>query len=107
MRKNRLTSLVKQLSAMILRGVSVTVVVRPPEDFRESERETVVQNEAYLKEYGITVRHKSNFHQKFTIVDQKTVWYGSVNFLSFGTHEESIMRFDSDEIAGLLTDTVM
>ena len=107
MRQNRLTSLVKQLSAMILRGISVTVVIRPPEDFKESERETVEKNEVYLKEYGITVLHKSDFHQKFTIIDQKTVWYGSVNFLSFGTHEESIMRFENEEVAGLLTDTVL
>ena len=33
--------------------------------------------------------------------------YGSVNFLSFGTNEESIMRFDSFDLAGVLADTVL
>ena len=32
---------------------------------------------------------------------------GSVNFLSFGRAEESIMRLESHEIAGQLTDTVI
>ena len=50
--------------------------------------------------------YKSDFHQKFTFVDNQIVWYGSVNFLSFGTNEESIMRFVSFDVAGDLTDTV-
>ena len=35
MRKNRLTQTIKLLSQVILNGVSVTVVTRPPEDFKE------------------------------------------------------------------------
>lgn len=41
-------------------------------------------------------------HQKFTIVDQHIVWYGSINFLSFGSSEETIMRLESHEIANEL-----
>ena len=55
----------------------------------------------------MNVRYKSDFHQKFTVIDQSVVWYGSVNFLSFGTHEESIMRFENVDIAGQLLDTVL
>ena len=55
----------------------------------------------------MNVIYKSDFHQKFTVIDNKIVWYGSVNFLSFGTNEESIMRFVSFDIAGELTDTVI
>ena len=32
----------------------------------------------------------------------KCVWYGSINLLSYGTSEESIMRIDSVDIAGEL-----
>ena len=53
------------------------------------------------------VSYKSDFHQKFTVIDQSVVWYGSVNFLSFGTQEESIMRFENTDIAGQLMDTVL
>ena len=102
-----MTQIVPLLTIAKLKGVSVTVITRPPENFRESERETVNQNTEYLNQYGVKVKFKPDFHQKFVIADQNIVWYGSVNFLSFGSHEESVMRFENGEIAGQLMDTVM
>lgn len=107
MRKSRLTQMVRLLTAAKLNGVSVTVITRPPENFKEGEREKVSQNVGYLNEYGVKIKFKTDFHQKFVIADQKIVWYGSVNFFSFGTHEESVMRFENEEIAGQLIDTVI
>lgn len=107
MRKNRLTQIVKLLTPVMLNGITVTVVTRPTEDFKENEQENVRQNAEFLKNYGIEVKYKSEFHQKFTVIDQKITWYGSVNFLSFGKHEESIMRFENYDLAGQLIDTVM
>ena len=107
MRKGRITQLVRNLTEAILNGVSVTVVTRPPQDFKEKERETVEKNISTLQKYGVKVVTKSGFHQKFTVIDQEVVWYGSVNFLSFGISEESIMRFSNADIAGQLMDTVL
>ena len=107
MRKSRITSLMKILAPIIEGGVKVTVVTRPPEDFKDRDRDTVIECAEKLQESGVTVKYKSDFHQKFTVVDQSVVWYGSVNFLSFGTHEESIMRFENADIAGQLMDTVL
>ena len=107
MRKNRISQLLKIFSQAILNGATLTVITRPPEDFKESERNIVKDNTALLQSYGVNVIYKSDFHQKFTVIDNKIVWYGSVNFLSFGTNEESIMRFVSFDVAGELKDTVM
>lgn len=107
MRKSRITSLMKILDPIIEGGVKVTVVTRPPEDFKERDRDTVNECAERLRKNGVTVKSKSDFHQKFTVIDQSVVWYGSVNFLSFGTHEESIMRFENADIAGQLMDTVL
>ena len=107
MRKSRITSLMKILDPIIENGVKVTVVTRPPEDFKEKDRDTVNECAEKLQENGVIVSYKSDFHQKFTVIDQSVVWYGSVNFLSFGTHEESIMRFENTDIAGQLMDTVL
>ena len=107
MRKSRITSLMKILAPIIEDGVKVMVVTRPPEDFKDRDRDTVIECAEKLQENGVTVKYKSDFHQKFTVVDQSVVWYGSVNFLSFGTHEESIMRFENADIAGQLMDTVL
>ena len=97
----------KILVPIIESGVKVTVVTRPPEDFKERDRDTVSECAERLRKNGVTVKYKSDFHQKFTVIDQSVVWYGSVNFLSFGTHEESIMRFENADIAGQLMDTVL
>lgn len=107
MRKNRISQLLKIFSQAILNGATLTVITRPPEDFKEPERETIKENTAILQNCDVNVIYKSDFHQKFTVIDNKIVWYGSVNFLSFGTNEESIMRFVSFDVAGELKDTVM
>ncbi len=49
---------------------------------------------------------KSGIHQKFTVIDQQIVWYGSINLLSFGASEESIMRLDSLNVASELLGAV-
>ena len=107
MRKNRLKQLLSVFTEAIQRGVSVSVVTRPPEDFTGENAELTKENLQTLEDTNVKVIRKSSFHQKFTILDNKTVWYGSVNFLSFGTNEESIMRFESYDLAGVLADTVL
>lgn len=107
MRKNRISGILKQLTPAMKNGVHVTVVTRPPEDFKERDREVVISCTELLQKQGVSVTYKSDFHQKFTVIDKSVVWYGSVNFLSFGTHEESIMHFENADIAGQLMDTVL
>ena len=41
-------------------------------------------------------------HQKYAILDGKTVWCGSINLLSFGTSQETMMRLQNREIAETL-----
>ena len=107
MRKSRITQILRLMSEALMNQVKIVVVTRPTEDFPERDQKSVLENTQRLRGYGVEVRHKSGFHQKFTVIDGKIVWYGSVNFLSFGTAEESIMRFTSYDIAGQLTDTVL
>lgn len=98
--------MLKVLSEVMFGKVSVTVVTRPPKDFKEAERQSVAENAERLKQAGVEVRFKEGFHQKFTVMDDEIIWYGSVNFLSFGSHEKSIMRLESAKIAAELSETV-
>ena len=107
MRKNRIKQLLPVISEVLQRGVQITVVTRPPDDFFGENIGLTEENIHTLENTDVQVIRKSGFHQKFTIIDNKTVWYGSVNFLSFGTNEESIMRFENYDLAGILTDTVL
>lgn len=107
MTKSRLQKLVKVLAEPILRGVMVKAVVRPAEDLPVKDRKSVPDNVKYLMGYGVQVVFRPGFHQKFTVIDGRISWYGSVNILSFGKAEESVMRLESAEIAGELIDTVI
>ena len=105
--RNRITKLMQVLMSRIVDGISVTVVTRPSDDYRENQQMTVNQNVSMLENGGIRVRYKVGLHQKFTLIDGEIVWYGSVSTLAYNSQEDSIMRFASDKLAGALMDTVM
>lgn len=106
LRKSRIKQLTHVFSKVVESGTDFTVITRPAEDFNAHDKNAVKENTEILEKLGIKVMFKSKFYQKFTVIDSKTVWYGSVNFLSFGNSEESVMRFISSDVAGQLTDTV-
>ena len=84
-------------------NASVTVITRPPDDYAEKDKGKIAECIELLAQHGITVRAKERIHQKFAVIDQKIVWYGSINLLSYGSSEESIMRIENVEIAGELS----
>ena len=95
----RVPQMMQYFHTILKNQVKVTVMTRPAEDFKDSKRSSLEQIFNTLKEVGINVLFKSNIHQKFAIIDRKIVWYGSINLLSFGMAEESIMRLISGNIA--------
>lgn len=85
----------------------VVVITRPPEDYKNDiGRYRATECIELLKSCGIDVRFKSRIHQKFAVIDQKLIWYGSINLLSIGTSEESIIRIENAEIAEELLNAV-
>jgi phosphatidylserine/phosphatidylglycerophosphate/cardiolipin synthase-like enzyme len=72
----------------------IGIEVEQPEGTIEPRETTAI-----LKNIGATLLFKPSIHQKFAIIDQKIVGYGSINLLSFGTSEESMMRLASTNIA--------
>ena len=50
----------------------------------------------------INFRIPKKVHQKFAVIDERIVWYGSINILSFGASRESMMQFVSGSIARIL-----
>jgi len=79
--------------------VSVVVITRPASAYKDKDRPALEESLASLQEAGVRILFKANIHQKFAVIDQKIVWYGSINLLSYGSAQESIMRLDSPKIA--------
>ncbi|MDR1879734.1 MAG: DEAD/DEAH box helicase family protein [Tannerellaceae bacterium] len=98
-RKKRVETILEWLKEPLKTGVTITVITRPAEQ-KEKGHVTACLDD--LQRHGITTIQRSNIHQKFILIDDKLVWYGSVNLLSFGRAEESMMRLDSREIAAEL-----
>jgi superfamily II DNA or RNA helicase len=107
MSKARVPSIIHLLAVPIQQGAKITVITRPPEDYKPEQQAAIALLIDTLQSAGITVAMHSGIHQKYAVFDKKIVWYGSINFLSFGKSQESIMRFESADLAGELLDAAM
>lgn len=97
--KKRVMQMLQFLKTSTIKQVKVQVMTRPISDFKERDIQTLEYCINILKTANVHLIFKSNIHQKFAIIDQRIVWYGSINLLSFGSAEESIMRLESSNIA--------
>jgi phosphatidylserine/phosphatidylglycerophosphate/cardiolipin synthase-like enzyme len=96
----------KHLKTSIDNNLRVIVVTRPKEDYKPKDHATLQRILDLLTNNGVSVVFKSNIHQKFAIMDQKVVWYGSINLLRYGSAQESIMRIESSNIANELNRSI-
>ncbi len=97
--KRRTQQIMRNLEPALAKKVKVTVVTRPSEDFQNKDLTAWKEAIEFIKTSGIHLVYKPNIHQKFGIIDQKIVWYGSINLLSYGSAEESMMRIESNKIS--------
>jgi len=82
--------------------IDITVITRPSDSFRGKSSTDAFRAIQRLQEYQANVICKEAIHQKFAIIDEKIVWYGSVNLLSFGASQESIIRIVTGSVARTL-----
>jgi superfamily II DNA or RNA helicase len=107
LRKLRTSRMIDELVPAVERQICVKVITRPFTDFTPSNQASFKNALDLFDGTGITVVHQSNIHQKFAVIDRRIVWYGSINLLSFGTAQESLMRIRSSNIAMELEKTVI
>lgn len=100
--KQRSLQMIPHFRIAITNGVKVVVVTRPSDDFKGKDLTAWKLALDSLNTSGVTVIFRSNIHQKFAVMDEKIVWYGSINLLSYGNAEESIMRLESPTISNEL-----
>lgn len=106
LRKARTVQMLKLMTTAKINGVQITVITRPADTYKLIEQSGMIALIQSIVDAGIVVIQKPNIHQKFAVADQNIVWYGSINLMSYGSAEESIMRFENMEIAGELLTTV-
>ena len=99
LRKKRTDAILEWLQEPLQADVSITVITRPAESYNDRKQ---IQECIESLQTSVAVISKPNIHQKFIIIDNRLVWYGSINLLSYGSSEESMMRLESRELAGEL-----
>jgi superfamily II DNA or RNA helicase len=99
LRKKRIETILEWLKEPLRKGISITIITRPPESYKDPKP---IQECIALLLSSVSVVTKPNIYQKFTLIDNRLVWYGNINLLSYNSSEESVMRLESRELAAEL-----
>ena len=97
--KKRILQMMNPFGEVLNKKVKITIITRPADEYKEDKRAVLENLFSTITTAGVRLVFRSNIHQKFAIIDNRTTWYGSINLLSFGYSEESIMRLESSSIA--------
>lgn len=103
-KRAKVIELLKLIGEPLADKAEITIITRPPEEYKLTEQSVTAELIKLLEESGVKIITKSNTYQKYAVIDQKIVWYGNISFLSFGNLEESTIRFENPDIAGELID---
>lgn len=104
LQKNRITGLLPVLVSVIAVGVRVTIYTRAAESYKPDQQMGITAAISMLENAGITVTTHKKVQQRYAIMDESIVWYGSIDFLAFGRKDSDALRFENAEIAGELLD---
>ena len=100
----KINAIIPVLSAKLIDGIVITLITSPISGINERYRDKIAECAERLKNAGIKVVEKETLHQKFAVIDQRIIWYGSVNPLGFCKHEDNMIRIEGEELAvSLLT----
>ena len=81
------------------KGVTISVFTLCPNTYHEDGREHHTKLINDLSSAGIQVKAQEICHERYAIIDQSIVWYGSINLLSNTKDDDNIMRIISPSIA--------
>ena len=99
--------LVDQSTILQKRGVVFTVLSLSLEAYPEDGQEHHGELLERLASAGICVKTQNLCHERYAVIDQSLVWYGSMNLLSKGREDDGLMRIVSPSIAAELLELVM
>ena len=95
--KSDVQNFVLNSTTLLVNGVSIQIIVRKQED--EAKRKKSEPCIKMFENIGIRVIEQENISQKITIIDEKIIWYGNINFLGYTENEECCMRIFDNKIA--------
>lgn len=84
------------------RGVKVTVVTLHDDAYFWGSSEHRFELHSSLRDKGIHIELTDLRSERYAVIDNKIVWYGSINLLSKEDFDDSIMRLEDETVASEL-----
>ena len=102
MQKKKVKALEELLQQTFKRGVRVILVTKSIDQYKEINRYWMKECVKKLSDSGLIVIFNNDIHQKFAVLDDEIIWYGSLSLLGYHSEEDTIMRLENSEIANEL-----
>ena len=103
--KSDVQNFVLSSTTLLVKGVCIQIIVRKQED--EAKRKKSEPCIEMFENIGIRVIEQENISQKITIIDEKIIWYGNINFLGYTENEECCMRIVDNKIASEIESEIL
>ena len=94
--------LIDLLHELQSRGITVTIVTWQPDAYDFGDASYWMQLHEEMRQAGFYMKLADDFCERFAVIDQKIIWYGSMNLLANSRLEDSLMRVISGQIAAEL-----
>jgi hypothetical protein len=95
----KISTFLTKIKNIINQNVKVTIITKPKEELNKNQKITVSEKEKIIKTHNFNIIYKKGINNKFSLIDQNVIWYGSLNILGYNSREEIAIRFENDEIA--------
>lgn len=102
LQKGRIRKLLPLLQKAQSAGVDAALHTKAAGGYEPKYQEQVREAITMLEQAGITIHTHEGLQQRYAVIDKSIVWYGSVDFLSFGRKDTDVLRFVNPDIAGEL-----
>lgn len=102
LQKGRVSKLLTALQKAPSSDVEVVIHIKDADSFEPKYQAGVREAITMLEQVGITVTKHKDLQQRYAVIDESIVWYGSVDFLAFGRRDTDVLRFENADIAGEL-----
>lgn len=93
--KKQISTVLEWLREPLLAGVSITIITRPVESYKDQER---ARKCIGILHERCKIVQESDIYQKYIIIDNRLVWYGSISLFDTGDSDDTIMRLESRDL---------
>ena len=80
-------------------GIEVTIVTWEPDSYGFGDAGFWMQLHEEMRQAGFYMKTMEDTCEHYAIIDQKIVWYGSMNLLANSKIDDSMMRVESTKVA--------